>query len=387
MCDFNRMMNWMQSFSTGFRDVLSRFGEAVHFSSGETMIEVGECETHLFIITSGEVDVLAEDGRIRLVAGEVLGEMSFLDNRLRTATAIAVGNVAARRIEREDFFQSLSDRPRDIGIFVAALEAVQKSRLGAPKSEGKTARAYVEELSRSAFSHRGVCHSYLKKLAASEFPDMHWALADFAHHYYAYSSHFPRYLTALISRLEQPEHRTSLLENLTEEAGHYEEDELAALEQIGVEREWIVNIPHPLLFQRFRDALGMREDRGTNEHVEVVVWREMFLNVLTYGSPAEALGALGMGTENIVSHIYTHFIAAIDTLGTIHPRDSVFFPLHTAVDDHHQAALQDIAATLADDPLARVEMKQGMHKALALRASFWSWLQERAQNPERYSID
>ena len=380
-------MKWTQTFSTDFQRVLAGFGEVQHFTPGQPMIKVGECETHLFIITSGEVDVLAEEGRIRVSAGEVLGEMSFLDNRLRTATALAVGSVEARRIERQDFFQSLSDQPRDISMFVAALEVVQKSRLGARENQDESPHAFVEGLAKSAFSHRAVRHPYLQKLAASEFPDMHWALADFSRHYYGYSSHFPRYLTALISRLEKPEHRATLLENLTEEAGHYEEEELSTLEEMGVEREWIVNIPHPILFQRFRAALGMGDDRGAKEHVEVVSWREMFLNVLTHGSPAEALGALGMGTENIVSHIYTSFIAALESLGTIHPRDAVFFPLHTAVDDHHQAALQNIAVDLAVHPAARVDMKRGMHKALVLRASFWSWLQERAQNPERQSVD
>ena len=37
-------------------------------------------------------------------------------------------------------------------------------------------------------------------------------------------------------RLEQPSHRKALLENLTEESGIYEEDELEELAKFGVER-------------------------------------------------------------------------------------------------------------------------------------------------------
>jgi len=111
----------------------------------------------------------------------------------------------------------------------------------------------------------------------------------------------------------------------------------------------------------------------------VVCWREMFLDILSNGSPAEALGALGLGTETIVQTIYQPFVAAIDRLGDLNPADSVFFPLHTAVDDHHQATLKAIAADFAATPEGRNDLAKGMHKALALRDAFWSWLHERAQ--------
>ena len=123
------------------------------------------------------------------------------------------------------------------------------------------------------------------------------------------------------------------------------------------------------------------------EHMEVVCWREMFLNVLASGSPAEAVGALGLGTENIVRHVYVPFAAAIEALGTISEEDAAFFPLHTAVDDGHQAMLNNIAIELADIPAARMDLARGMHKALALRASFWTWLHLRAKDPERCRDD
>jgi hypothetical protein len=62
--------------------------------------------------------------------------------------------------------------------------------------------------------------------------------------------------------------------------------------------------------------------------------------------------------------------------------DSVFFPLHTAVDDHHQATLRDIAIDLAATEQGRLDLAKGMQKALALRCSFWSWLHQRAQQPQ-----
>jgi len=246
----------------------------------------------------------------------------------------------------------------------------------------QTPAAFVSQLAEESLRHRAVRHPYLIALADGTFPDTRWALADFAHHYYGYSLHFPRYLTTVISRLENPEHRKALLENLTEESGVYEEEELVELARFGVEHEWIEGVAHPLLFRRFSDAIGVRRS-DLNESDQVVCWREQFLQVLSSGSAAEALGALGLGTENIVRTIYGPFVKAINRLGDISPRDAVFFPLHTAVDDHHQETLQQISADFAKSSEGRVCLRRGMLKALQLRCAFWDWLYERALNPDR----
>lgn len=243
----------------------------------------------------------------------------------------------------------------------------------------RSASRYVDDLVGKALKHRAVRHPYLKALAEGTLPDLPFALADFARHYYGYSAHFPRFLTALISRLENPEHRKPLLANLTGESGHYEPEELEELRRCGIEAEWIVGIPHPDLFQRFRQSLGVSWTDPASDHLGVVAWRELLLGLLSSGSPAEALGALGLGTESIVRTIYQPFVDAIRQLGTrLDPRDTVFFPLHTAVDDQHQATLRMIAIDFATTPAGRLDLAKGMHMALALRDSFWGWLHERA---------
>jgi pyrroloquinoline quinone (PQQ) biosynthesis protein C len=245
-----------------------------------------------------------------------------------------------------------------------------------------TAAAYVQGLAERSLTHRAVRHPYLNALENGTLPDTRWALADFARHYYGYASHFPRYLTTVISRLVDPAHRRSLIENLTEESGVYGEEEYAELSRFGIRREWIDGIPHPVLFQRFSQAIGVMRTEGI-ESDQVVCWRELLLNVLSQGSPAEALGALGIGTENIVRTIYMSFVKAIEQLGYLKPEDTVFFLLHTAVDDHHQAALQAISADFAESDEGRAELRRGMLKALSLRSAFWDWLYARALDPGR----
>ena len=245
----------------------------------------------------------------------------------------------------------------------------------------RTDAQYVDGLASQALLHQAVQHPYLMALANDELPDTRWALQDFARQYYAYSTHFPRFLTAVISKLEDPAHRLALMDNLTEESGQYEQEELDELAAIGIKSDWIVGLPHPELFRRFRRALGVLDDRSIPESIEMVCWREQFLAILTNGNAAEALGALGLGTETIVQTIYQPFVDAIGRIG-MHPRDSVFFPLHTAVDDHHQATLRDIAIDLAATKQGRLDLAKGMQKALALRCSFWSWMHQRALQPE-----
>jgi len=247
--------------------------------------------------------------------------------------------------------------------------------------------AYVRALTAEALSHRAVSHPYLAALASAALPDLRWALADFARHYFAYSRHFPRYLTATVSQLESPAHRAALLDNLTEESGRYEPAELAELRLAGIRPEWIVGLPHPALFQRFAAAMGVElaAHAPDQEADQVVAWRELFLAVLVHGGAAEAVGALGLGTENIVSTIYQPFVKATRRIG-LDPRDAVFFPLHTAVDDHHQATLRDIAIDLARTPEGRAGLRRGMLKALTLRTAYWDWMLARAKDPARADL-
>lgn len=248
-----------------------------------------------------------------------------------------------------------------------------------------TERDYVESLARLALEHRAVRHPYLEALGSGTNPDTRRALTDFARCYAGYSAHFPRYLATVISRLENPAHRAALLANMTEESGHYDDEELAALEGAGIEREWILGTPHPVLFRRFATAMGVAHD-DQSEHDAVACWRELFMQVLSHGSAAEAIGALGLGTENIVRAVYAPIVAATSRLTDLSPRDVVFFPLHTTVDDHHQATLAAIAADFAGTPEGRVGLRRGMLKALLLRSAFWDWLHERALDPQRTEL-
>lgn len=372
-------MNFIHTLSHPLRERLARLGHERALRAGDTLITQEEIDPSFYLLTEGELCLQAGAQRIALSPGNIVGAIGFLDHGPGVASVQALGDARVLGFERSRVFAGLSDQPLLLNELITKLVTVARQRSSdfAPVA-GQSPSDFVEQLAADALAHRAVRHPYLQALAAGTLPNTEAALADFARHYYGYSSHFPRYLTALISRLENPSHRRALLENLTEESGHYEPDELAELAEHGIASDWIVGVAHPELFRRFRSALGVSDHHPSSEHIEVVCWREMFLSLLTNGSPAEALGALGLGTEGIVQTIYQPFVDAIERLGTLRPEDSVFFPLHTAVDDHHQATLKAIATDFAATPTGREELTKGMHKALALRDSFWDFLHERA---------
>ena len=78
--------------------------------------------------------------------------------------------------------------------------------------------------------------------------------------------------------------------------------------------------------------------------------------------------------------IYGPIVQAISRLD-LSAHDTVFFPLHTAVDDNHQATLKAISADVARSQEGRRDLRRGMLQALELRADFWDWLHGRALDP------
>lgn len=240
----------------------------------------------------------------------------------------------------------------------------------------------MQALLKEAENHRAVHHPYLKALANGEFKNNHRILQDFAAQYGHYSAWFPRYLTGVISKLENAEHRRHLLDNLAEESGHLHEEDLEAIRELGIKDEWVQGIPHPQLFRRFQKAIGA--DPDAKPGIEVAIWRESFLSLIQGNSAVSAVGAIGLGTESVVKHIYHPIIEAIRKHTSLSLEEYVFFPLHTEVDDEHGLILLNIAGELAaQGPEQAWELRKGMLKALNLRAAYWDDMMVRAQAIDR----
>ena len=86
--------------------------DEVSLDKGEVLFEAGEVGDSLFVIVSGEVDVV-RGGQViaRLGEGECVGEMAALDWEPRSATVRASAPTHLVRLERNDLMDLLTDYP------------------------------------------------------------------------------------------------------------------------------------------------------------------------------------------------------------------------------------------------------------------------------------
>ena len=97
-------------------DRLATLVEAVHVAEGEPLVREGDPGDALYVIASGELDVVRGSGAdelplARVGPGSIQGEMSLLESRPRNATVRAATPVDALRLPRAALFELLETRP------------------------------------------------------------------------------------------------------------------------------------------------------------------------------------------------------------------------------------------------------------------------------------
>lgn len=85
--------------------------EEVGFGPGDELIAAGAVEDWLFVIITGEVEVVRPDRAVRLGPGSVVGELAVLDPQERVATVTALQPTHAFRLRKPDLDEALRDRP------------------------------------------------------------------------------------------------------------------------------------------------------------------------------------------------------------------------------------------------------------------------------------
>ena len=238
--------------------------------------------------------------------------------------------------------------------------------------------AFAAQLDAEALAQPALRHPWLVCLGKRVYRDMPGALRDFARQYHAYSSAFPSYLRCAIRKLQVPHHRALLEENLREEQGELGLGEWHQLRRAGLDPASVDGIPHPELYRAFCGSLDLSDQDLARPTREARRWQEEFLAFLEGASLPAVLGALGPGTENIVSPIYGALLVALRSLPNAARIDLRFIILHCNLDDQHAQDLRVVAQTFMSTESDRREMRAGMLKALALRARFFSHLHRRA---------
>ncbi len=109
------------------RRMLAETGAAVRLSANECLFETGDPGGTLYVVESGAVEIYLKDTagqRILLKTaekGDFFGEVSLLDGRARTATAVAVTDSELLALSRADLMAAFRQNPETAVRMLAAM--------------------------------------------------------------------------------------------------------------------------------------------------------------------------------------------------------------------------------------------------------------------------
>jgi len=78
----------------------------------EVVVRKGDRGNAMFLISSGAVEVVLPNGRVRLGSGDFFGEMALLSGRRRQADVVALGYCRVLELSAADFRRFLRNYPR-----------------------------------------------------------------------------------------------------------------------------------------------------------------------------------------------------------------------------------------------------------------------------------
>lgn len=172
--------------------------------------------------------------------------------------------------------------------------------------------------------------------------------------YYLYSKNFSRFLAAVMANCENDFYRSKLAENLWEESGEKE-----------------IKDRHAEIFRRFLTG-SLKLDLAI---IEFNGFTKSFVDqymALCFDLPSlEASAVLSLGTEGIVSTLYTFFRTGLLAAG-FKNSELRFFNIHIECDDAHAATLEEIVLYYAHEKNWFERCKQAMLTALDLRQKFFN---------------
>ncbi len=140
---------------------LAELLESVRYRKGETIFRTGELGNSLFIIRTGRVRVLLEDDQGQRIVlgeggpGELFGEVSLLDGGPRTASVIALTDVLALSLDRDDLLELITLRPTAALSLMTVMGRRQRANSGLLRGRGPTPSSQTKKAQLSASQRFG----------------------------------------------------------------------------------------------------------------------------------------------------------------------------------------------------------------------------------------
>lgn len=118
-------------FTDDERHRIEKIGEVTTVRAGKTLIHAGERDSTLFAVEEGHLQIVGKDGILATVGpGDVLGEVSFIDDSPRTVSVKAgKENAVVRSWQKKTLSETLAFEPELLAKFSVALCELLVERL------------------------------------------------------------------------------------------------------------------------------------------------------------------------------------------------------------------------------------------------------------------
>ena len=168
--------------------------------------------------------------------------------------------------------------------------------------------------------------------------------------FYFAVTYFSRPMSALMMRIETPEDRLNILENIVEEHGEFRRSAF-----------------HEATFRKFLKSLGGSPDRPLNRDQQPAV---QAFNLALIGVCTQQPVCIGVACLGIIEFAFAEIAAMIGRCvvqkGWVSPGDLVHYKLHAAIDLQHAADFFSLVAPSWDDPTHCRRVEQGMRLGVYL---------------------
>ncbi len=121
-------------FTEAERDRIEAIGAVKRIAEGAYLIRAGEIDSTLFAIEDGHLDIIGmDDGKMIVVAtvgpGDVIGEVSFIDDSPRTVSVKAGEETTLRAWDKRTLSEALAFEPQLLAKFAVAMSELLVERL------------------------------------------------------------------------------------------------------------------------------------------------------------------------------------------------------------------------------------------------------------------
>ena len=121
-------------FTEAERDRVERIGEVRRVAEGELLIRAGDLDSTLFAVENGTLEIIGVDDGVEKVfatvgSGDVIGEVSFIDDSPRTMSVRATDDATVRAWDKRTLSEALAFDPQLLAKFGVAMSELLVERL------------------------------------------------------------------------------------------------------------------------------------------------------------------------------------------------------------------------------------------------------------------